>query len=371
MAHLLQSSFASTGLEALVSESEHSLTQIKTRVSDKAAVQIDTYLESCVGLLHEISMTCDRHKALLVAQHLIGYLGGKHDLHGDMNDLIYSILNHMKNEYEPYFQRVLADIVISLLFSALRKAGKVKPMDAVIGKLLKSLAKADESACETACCIRILEAQTASDCYNLFSIEGTAVIHKSVSQDVSGQVQNPNISTYISLVSRFIRCLLNHFVIHPEQAAVQPPPGFTKSLQSITNQFKHLFASRQPAFSLTFCNTFHFLSITNELMQVDIVIDVVEAMDEFNCVAFDALETLLDAAIDKNSVSQKDDDEQEQHEKIYQAIVSRWGAQVLKYLSLFLVPVIKAVHRSQAIFQGDPHRGMQILAKLIQLLPLC
>lgn len=45
---------------------------------------------------------------------------------------------------------------------------------------------------------------------------------------------------------------------------------------------------------------------------------------------------------------------------------------IIQFLALFLLPVIKSVHRSKDIFSdGDDQMIMRILSNLIQLLPLC
>ena len=48
-----------------------------------------------------------------------------------------------------------------------------------------------------------------------------------------------------------------------------------------------------------------------------------------------------------------------------QEIICKHSSEILKYLSLFLVPVIKNLQFSRQIFDGDEKRAMQVLSMMI------
>jgi len=62
-------------------------------------------------------------------------------LHPKLNDIIHPLLNEIRQDPEKYYQRVFARVVASGLLPALKQANKAKPLDAVLGLILKGLAK--------------------------------------------------------------------------------------------------------------------------------------------------------------------------------------------------------------------------------------
>jgi len=67
---------------------------------------------------------------------------------------------------------------------ALKKAGKIKPLDAVLNLLAKSLVKDDDTP-ETLGCLKVVELWTKQDPFGLFEIYGSGVLTKCVAQDLS------------------------------------------------------------------------------------------------------------------------------------------------------------------------------------------
>lgn len=88
---------------------------------------------------------CDRYRSLAIGQHLIAFCSSLcASLHPKLNDIIYPLLSSLKSEPEVFFQSVIASQITDSLLPALKKAGKVKPMEGVINLLLKSMAKEEE-----------------------------------------------------------------------------------------------------------------------------------------------------------------------------------------------------------------------------------
>lgn len=115
-----------------------------------------------------------------------------------------------------------------------------------------------------------------------------------------------------------------------------------------------------------------------EAIQDELVRRMVEALDSLVPHAFVALDSLLNAclksvgsrAVASTTDEEQDIDDEDPEALLRQKISADVGQAILKYLSVFLLPLIKSVHRSAEIFEGDQAKTMQILSKLIQLLPL-
>jgi hypothetical protein len=90
---------------------------------------------------------------------------------------------------------------------------------------------------------------------------------------------------------------------------------------------------------------------------------------------FLALQSLIDQCLTSKQrvelIEEEDEDLVPRGHLMVQKIVCRLSAEILRYLSLFLVPVIKNLQFSREIFDGDEKKAMQILSMMIQLLPLC
>jgi len=59
-------------------------------------------------------------------------------------------------EVEPYFQGVFAGVLVNSLFPALKQAGKAKPLDAVMGLVMKSMVR-DEDSPEVKGVVKVIE----------------------------------------------------------------------------------------------------------------------------------------------------------------------------------------------------------------------
>ena len=90
-------------------------------------------------------MILDRYKALIVSQHLSTYCHRSGStsiaLHPKLNDVIHPLWNEIRQDPEKYYQKVFARVAASGLMIALKQANKAKPLDAVLGLILKGLAK--------------------------------------------------------------------------------------------------------------------------------------------------------------------------------------------------------------------------------------
>ena len=116
-------------------------------------------------------------------------------------------------------------------------------------------------------------------------------------------------------------------------------------------------------------------------MQDDLVVKFEECLENLDPNGFIALDFLLDSCLKGSGgatshPAKGGDDEEDQAEsfnpnflgdeqQIRAQIESKFSQRILRYLSIFLLPLIKSVHRSAEIFEGDPAKTMQILSKLI------
>lgn len=85
----------------------------------------------------------DRFRALVICQHLMSFIcpGSKLTLHSKLNDVIHPIWNQIRTENELYYQKVFARVLSSDMLTALAKAKKLKPLDAVMGLVINGLGK--------------------------------------------------------------------------------------------------------------------------------------------------------------------------------------------------------------------------------------
>ena len=90
--------------------------------------------------------------------------------------------------------------------------------------------------------------------------------------------------------------------------------------------------------------------------------------------AFIAVEHLIDQCLtSKKKVDALEESDSEEIAPGFETFLNIFwenSADILPYVVLFLVPVIRNVKSSNEIF-GDPKHAMAILSMLIQLLPLC
>ena len=98
------------------------------------------------------------------------------------------------------------------LLPAMKMQGKLKPLDAVLNLLAKSLMK-DEDTPETAGVYRILEIRTMQDAFGLFEVYESKVIANCLSLDLT--TDGPDLQLtyqYLLITGRIVEALLFHFV---------------------------------------------------------------------------------------------------------------------------------------------------------------
>lgn len=97
------------------------LHQLRQRLSDRAAVEIDHLIFLLEKLVSQMQQTCDRYRVLAINQHLVGFKQGTiQALHPKLNDLIYPVLNAAKVEPEEFYQKIFAKIIVNSLLPALK-----------------------------------------------------------------------------------------------------------------------------------------------------------------------------------------------------------------------------------------------------------
>ena len=149
-------------------------------------------------LIEAHQLTLDRYKALASNWHLTGYLLGNHALHPKLNDIIFPLWSHLKQEQEAYFQDVLARSIVDRLLPALKQAKKMNAVNSFIKLVLGSLAKASnldyEIEVRGAC--QIVKLWIEKDVDSIFEIQGTEGIKKFV-ETVSSTQEYTNVVNQI------------------------------------------------------------------------------------------------------------------------------------------------------------------------------
>lgn len=283
-------------------------------------------------------------------------------MHSKLNDLIYPLLNQLKVEEEEYYSQVLADAIANSLLPALKKAGKIKPLDAVLNLLAKSLVKDDDTP-ETLGCLKVVELWTKQDPFGLFEIYGSGVLTKCVAQDLSQDGPECLMTfQYIVFTGRLVETLLIHFVQNKPKGDARQ--SFNEALSNIVGRVLQLLGSNIPHSANLVVNMFHLLSSLKMCdLRTELVLYLVQGLDNLNTCSFMAFEELLEACLRTNKASV--DEDLDARQILRQKVDHQFSSEVLKYLGIFLLPLIKSVHRSSQIFLGDDTRTMQILSKLI------
>ena len=89
----------------------------------------------------------------------------------------------VKLENESFYQKVFAKCLVDSLLPAMKHAGKTKPVDAVMGLIIKSLSK-DEDSSETKGMQEVISLWVNKDPFSIFSVYDSGVIVKAISQDL-------------------------------------------------------------------------------------------------------------------------------------------------------------------------------------------
>ena len=105
----------------------------------------------------------------------------------------------VKQEQEAFYQKVFAKNLVQSLLPAMIKAGKTNPMNAVMGLVLKSMAK-DEETPETMGCDEIISLWIKQEPFGIFHVYGSNVITKSITQDLTKDQTGQATYSYIIIV---------------------------------------------------------------------------------------------------------------------------------------------------------------------------
>ena len=114
-------------------------------LSNQAVICIEDLQRYMDSFIRNQQLIFDRYKALVVSQHLNTYCHSSATdsvaLHSTLNGIIHPLWDETRQDPERYYQKVFARVIANDLLPALKKANKLKPLDAVIGLIRDRLAK--------------------------------------------------------------------------------------------------------------------------------------------------------------------------------------------------------------------------------------
>jgi hypothetical protein len=142
------------------------------------------------------------------------------------------------------------------------------------------------------------------------------------------------------------------------------------SLPQLISSIPSALQSNLPEVPSLIINLFHLLTCLDSSLQEDLILHLVSSLEALTAVAFISVEVIIDGCL--HTPIAKSEEELDEAQLLDKKIQQKLSPQILKFIGVFLLPLIKSVHRSAQIFSdGDERRCMQILSMVIQLLPLC